>query len=887
MLAAKVLAPSVAPSYVRRTELVERVEPLRRLTVLRTPSGFGKTCLLADVFHRWQEQGRLAAWLAVDEDDGPGVFDAYLAYAFKVAGLSMTAVQQAWRGDHDEGPRPRRRTELLAAAIEAHGAPCLLVLDEVERMSNPKVVASVNFLILHGPRNLHIALGMRDNPGLDLAGAVLAHHGRYVTVNQLRFTKPQISRFFNHELSRRELDALAERSEGWAVALQAYRNMKRSRSFQKVTVRDLVGDRGVAADWLGERLLRGLASADRQLLLDLSLFEWVTVELAAEVLRTDNIRRRIEALSTLEGLLQIDRDSDTVRLHPLLKDYCATRAYLDNPSRFRAVHTGIAKSEVRHGHIVPALRHAREVRDVELIGEIVESAGGVRLWASLGAKNLIAVDGFLNDEVIEAFPRAGLLRCVVLGQMSRFQEASLLYARLTAATDGFRRDRPGAASNSALQAEHLLVQVTMSGFKCEPIGTPATQKMLREAEAFVATDDADLIVKGALNMTLSIVDQMRARFSAARRRGAAGMEAFSRAGAEYGSIFMRLHLGTLAFARGRVDEALEHYTGGHPTMIAELLAFEVTHERGVARSQRDLPDLLGQASLGWFEVYAAVYGVATDLALDSEGPHAALGFVERALLRSKAAGLATVERFLSIMRVFCLARCGLVGQCETAWREYELPVEPDDILDVNRQSWREMEMLACTRLRLHCESGQFTAAAALGEGLLALAGQRGLWRPMMNGLALSMAVHWQSGNAQGAVAKLGEFLRLADSVDYVRPLARVREQAMAVLPLLIDEPKYARHRDAAALLLDQLSGATATAAPELTDREMAIMRSVAQGLRNKQIAKQLGITEHGVRYHLKNVYRKTGASGRIDAVRRVHELADAQTSPPAARRTAR
>ncbi len=50
---------------------------------------------------------------------------------------------------------------------------------------------------------------------------------------------------------------------------------------------------------------------------------------------------------------------------------------------------------------------------------------------------------------------------------------------------------------------------------------------------------------------------------------------------------------------------------------------------------------------------------------------------------------------------------------------------------------------------------------------------------------------------------------------------------------------------------------------------------MARGLRNKEIAKGLGITEHGVRYHLKNIYRKTGARGRIDAVRRVRGLTDA------------
>ena len=876
LLSAKVRSPNLARGYISSNELLERIEPLRRLTVLRAPSGFGKTSILADVARRWREQDALVAWLTLDEDDTPGVLDSYLAYAFQVAGLNVTtAERRIGDGDQDGGPRPRRRTELLAASIEAHAAPCLLILDEVERLNHRLSLASINFLLLHGPRNLHIALGMRENPGLDLGGAILAHEGFYITADQLRFTKPQIARFFNNELSRRELDDLAERSEGWPVAVRAYRNMKRHAWMKDVTVRDLVGDRGVTADWLGERLLRGLAAEDRKLLLDLSLFDWIAPEVAADVLRTDHIRRRVEALASLEGLLQIDSDANTVRLHPLLKDYCAARCLSENPARFRAVHAGIARAEARQGHVVLALRHASEVGDVALIGEIIEGAGGVRLWASLGAKGLIAVDGYLNDEVVETFPRAGLLRVVVLGQVSRFQEASSLYARLGAATDGFQRDRAGG-DDRVLQVEHLLVQVTMVSFSCQPFRTPAVQKMLRQAEAFVQADDADLIVKGALNMTLSIVDQMRARFLSAARRGAAGMDAFSRAGAGYGNIFMRLHLGTLAFARGRVREAMEHYTHGHPTMLAELLAFEVTHERGFARPRRNAPDLLGLPNLGWFEVYAAIYSVAAELVLESEGPQAALAFVRRTLLSSQSAGLPSVERFLSILRVSCLARCGRVERAARAWAEAKLPVDEHDILDVDRQSWREMEALACARFRLHCESGAFDAALAIGDGLRTLAGQHGLWRPMMNGVALSMAAQWQAGNAERAVALLSEFLRLADSVDYVRPLVRVREQTVAVLPLLIDEGKYATYHEAAATVLAELAAETDT--PALTDRELAIMRDVARGLRNKEIAKRLGITEHGVRYHLKNIYRKTGAKGRIDAVHRVRGLTDTARS---------
>jgi two-component system, NarL family, nitrate/nitrite response regulator NarL len=52
-------------------------------------------------------------------------------------------------------------------------------------------------------------------------------------------------------------------------------------------------------------------------------------------------------------------------------------------------------------------------------------------------------------------------------------------------------------------------------------------------------------------------------------------------------------------------------------------------------------------------------------------------------------------------------------------------------------------------------------------------------------------------------------------------------------------------------------------ARELTPREIDTVRMVAQGLRNKAIARHLDITEGTVKTHVRNVYKKLGLSSRI------------------------
>lgn len=62
------------------------------------------------------------------------------------------------------------------------------------------------------------------------------------------------------------------------------------------------------------------------------------------------------------------------------------------------------------------------------------------------------------------------------------------------------------------------------------------------------------------------------------------------------------------------------------------------------------------------------------------------------------------------------------------------------------------------------------------------------------------------------------------------------------------------------------SGARESAST-LTARELEIVRMLCRGLRNKEIASQLSISEHTVKVHLSHIYDKLGVDGRLALMR--------------------
>ena len=120
-----------------------------------------------------------------------------------------------------------------------------------------------------------------------------------------------------------------------------------------------------------------------------------------------------------------------------------------------------------------------------------------------------------------------------------------------------------------------------------------------------------------------------------------------------------------------------------------------------------------------------------------------------------------------------------------------------------------------------------------------------------------------------------EYLKLYSETDYSRPLLNERETGLAVLGSCGEGDLEERLRIPFASLTNLLQDAPPERniddVPNLTRREHEILQRLERW-RDKEIATALDLSEDGVRYHVKKIFKKLGVRSRFEATHRARSL---------------
>ena len=193
------------------------------------------------------------------------------------------------------------------------------------------------------------------------------------------------------------------------------------------------------------------------------------------------------------------------------------------------------------------------------------------------------------------------------------------------------------------------------------------------------------------------------------------------------------------------------------------------------------------------------------------------------------------------------------------------------------------------RIRLAVTLGELESAASQLTTLIASCEARGRQRSEAHLLVRSAAVDAQLGRYESARRKLQDALQRGHRLGLLRSLIDADPTARRMLGELAQtetlDPVLAFYVERLLALRtrpDAPSGAAGAMAPargaapiglqDFNEREIEMLRLLAQAMPNKKIARALGLSPETVKWYLSRVYGKLRVSGRDEAVARVRDL---------------
>jgi DNA-binding NarL/FixJ family response regulator len=179
-----------------------------------------------------------------------------------------------------------------------------------------------------------------------------------------------------------------------------------------------------------------------------------------------------------------------------------------------------------------------------------------------------------------------------------------------------------------------------------------------------------------------------------------------------------------------------------------------------------------------------------------------------------------------------------------------------------------------------CDDIEVVGEAKAGDELLALIERRlpdvvllDLQMPGRTGLECVAEISARHPQIKSVVLSASEDRATIDAALTAGASAYVLKSVSPV-----DIPAALRQAASGTIFHAPPHGARAGAAPAqdaphapLTERERAILQAVAAGLTTRAISEELWLSQHTVKFHLTNIYRKLGVANRSAAVRYAFE----------------
>ncbi len=878
ILQTKLFRPTLIEDYVRRPELHDRLELVRRrpLTVVCAPAGYGKSVLMG----AWLEQcDCYSAWLSLDEGDNDlNVFETYLLSAIQGAVPSLdNSLEDALRGA-SQLPTPLF-AEMLCELLNRLDRDLLIMIDDYGVITNSAIHELINELMRHPHPRLHLILGTRYDPPLPLSQWRI--HDQLVEIRSmdLRFSLEESSTFLQRvigeTLDEDMIRTVHKKTEGWVAGLRlAALSFSRIETFRG-QMGEISGSNIYISEYLFSQVLSRLPAKTQRFLFFTSILDRVSGSLGRAVALPDKSLEEVQAL--LQELvtanvftIPLDQSSRWFRYHHLFRDYLKTKLVEDySPQFVAALHGQACAWYAAHDYIEEALRHALTANDVETALDLV-AANRYELINQGSYQRLSRWLDMFPPEIIKRSPDLLLIKAR-FAQTVRFDIGELI--QLTE-----------------------MVGTLLKHLHFEPA---RAQLLTAENEALraVALLYIDPDAQNALNCCRKALEGLPQEWFTMRSycwmTGAIALQTTGDISATYEWLGQgRIEDQTASggpFARNVAAEGFVSWMAGNLKGLQDVgeLMLGITSRNGYWESQ------------GWANHFlAGVYYYRNDL--ESAQHHAqqtfnnrhfhpsanvdsafiltlvqqALGKPEQAREMLKIAMEFAVEirspAYIYFVQCFQAELAVMQGRAQEVVQWAELAYAQMQLSPVI-SFYAPALTIPKVLLAVGTANGRTMAARCL-QRIHHFAQTRHHTRVLIEVLAVQAMLHAANNDQAAALVVLEKSLILAQPGGFIRLYVDLGPKIADLLVRLQNREPYVQYIDsilhafANGSHLDMESSRNSQLFEPLTDRETVILELLAKRYSNKEIAAELFISPATVKRHTVNLYQKLSVHSRREAV---------------------
>lgn len=829
-----------------------------KLTLVCAPAGFGKTTLVSE----WlAHHPRPAVWLSLDEGDNDlHRFFTYVIIALqKIAPAVGETLLPAL-----QTPQPPPADFIVTTLLNDLATltqAVWLVLDDYHLLDNPAIHQALTTLCDYLPPQLHLVLATREDPPLPLAKFRAKGQLTELRIAHLRFTPAEAAAFLNQvmglPLTPAQITALDQRTEGWVVGLQLAALSLKGQTDVNGFINSFTGGHHFVLDYLLEEVLHQQPAEIQTFLLVTALLPRMCGALCEAVLGQP---AGAEALATIEQanlfIIPLDQERRWYRYHHLFSELLRQRLQQHaTPAEIATYHLRASVWFEENGLELEAFYHATAAPDINR-AEYLINGRGMPLQLRGGATPILNWLATLPPAVLDAKPSLWVT----------YASALLVIGQVVGVAE-----KAQAAENALAQQEQ----------------TPITQDLIGRIASIRATvavtqHQADEIIVQA-NRALTYLHPQNVSV---------------RASITWALGYAYELQGHRQLARQAFQESAQVCLAiGHST-IAKMSLMGLAH----------MQQLDNQLHLA-----AETYQKAVQVAGDVPPPPICDAYLGLAQINYEWNELETTEQHLlhSLPLAQQIANTDRYTNCRLFFVRIKLAqgnVTGAQMLlnqvaqEIHQHQFKQiLPELVALQIQLLLQQGHLPAAAQLthqhpfplevarvqlaqGEPAQALVTlerytaelrQKGWGYEQLQVLVLQALAHQAAGDKEQALQSLQLALAQAEPAGFVR-LFLDEGRPMALLLTAAAQhgisPTYVNKLRQHFPTWSTPAGGNQTLIEPLSDRELEILRLIAEGHSNQEISQRLFLALSTVKGHNQRIFGKLQAQSRTEAIALGREL---------------